>query len=99
MDLRLLAGVFCGSALTLAVVSFADAPRPQSPCTMQVADINARLSEMGKILATMPALSSDVAALKAADTAKVQWQGAAAQKLDEINMNLLNFQYSTTLRH
>jgi hypothetical protein len=99
MDLRLLAGVFCGSALTLGVVSFADAPRPQSPCTMQVPDINARLSEMEKNLATMPALSSDVAALKAADTANVKWQGDAMQKLDEINMNLLNFQYSTTLRH
>jgi hypothetical protein len=48
MDLRLLAGVFCGSALTLAVVAFGDAPRPQSPCTMQVADINARLSGMEK---------------------------------------------------
>jgi hypothetical protein len=35
MDLRLLAGVFCGSALTLAVVAFGDAPRPQSSCTMQ----------------------------------------------------------------
>jgi hypothetical protein len=99
MDLRLLAGVFCGSALTLAVVSFADAPRPQSPCTMQVADINARLSEVEKNLATMPALSSDVAALKAAGTANVKWEGDAIQKLDEINMNLLHFQYSTTLRH
>ena len=91
MDLRLLAGVFCGSALTLAVVSFADAPRPQSPCTMQVADINARLSEIGKNLATMPALSSDVAALKSADTANVKWQGDATQKLDEINKNLIDF--------
>jgi hypothetical protein len=91
MDLRLLGGVFCGSALTLAVVSFADAPRPQSPCTMQVADINARLSEIGKNLATMPALSSDVAALKSADTANVKWQGDATQKLDEINKNLIDF--------
>jgi hypothetical protein len=91
MDLRLLAGVFCGSALTLAVVSFADAPRPQSPCAMQVADINARLSKMGKDLATMSALSTDVAALKASDTANVKWRGDATQKLDEINMNLLNF--------
>jgi hypothetical protein len=91
MDLRLLAGVFCGSALTLAVVSFADAPRPQGSCTVQVADINARLSEMGKNLATMPALSADVSALKAADTANVKWQGDATQKLDEINMNLINF--------
>jgi hypothetical protein len=46
----------------------------------------------------MPALSSDVAALKAADTANVKWQGDAMQKLDEINMNLLHFQYSMTLR-
>ena len=91
MDLRLLAGVFCGSALTLAVVSFADAPRPQSPCMMQVADINARLSAMEKNLATMPALSSDVSALKAADTANLKWQGDTTQKLDEINMNLINF--------
>lgn len=99
MDLRLLAGVFCGSALTLAVVSFADAPRSQSACTMQVADINARLSEVGKTLATMPALSSDVAALKAADMANAQWQSDATRKLDEINMNVLNFQYSSTLHH
>jgi hypothetical protein len=91
MDIRLLAGVICGSALTLAVVSFADAPRRQSQCTMQVADINARLSEMGKNLATMPALSSDVAALKAANTANVKWQGDATQKLEEINTNLINF--------
>jgi hypothetical protein len=91
MDLRLLAGVFLGSALTLAVVSFADAPRPQGSCAMQVADINARLSEMGKNLATMPELSADVSALKAADTANVKWQGDATQKLDEINMNLINF--------
>jgi type II secretory pathway component PulM len=91
MDLRLLAGVFCGSALTLAVVSFADAPRAQSPCTMQVADINARLSEMEKNLATMPTLSSDVSALKAADTANVKWQRDAVQKLDEISKNLLLF--------
>ena len=91
MDLRLLAGVFCGSALTLAVVSFADVPRPQSPCTIQIADINARLSAMEKNLATMPALSSDVSALKAADTANVKWQGDTTQKLDEVNMNLINF--------
>ena len=91
MDLRLLAGVFCGSALTLAIVSLADAPRPQGSCTMQVADINARLGEMGKNLATMPALSADVSELKAADTANVKWQGDATQKLDEINMNLINF--------
>jgi hypothetical protein len=89
MDLRLLADVFCGSALTLTVVSFADAPRPQSPCTTQVADINARLSGMEKKLATMPALSNDVSALKAADTANVKWQGDATQKLDEITKNLL----------
>jgi hypothetical protein len=89
MDLRLFAGVFCGSALTLAVVSFADAPRAQSPCTMQVADINARLTEMEKNLATMPALSSDVSALKAADTANVMWQRDAMQKLAEISKNLL----------
>jgi hypothetical protein len=53
----------------------------------------------GKDLATMPALSGDVAALKAADTANVKWQGDATQKLDEINMNLLNFQFCLTLRH
>jgi len=58
---------------------------------MQVADINARLSEIGKNLATMPALSSDVAALKSADTANVKWQGDATQKLDEINKNLIDF--------
>ena len=58
---------------------------------MQVADINARLSGIEKTLATMPALSSDVSALKAADTAHVKWQGDATQKLDEINMNLINF--------
>jgi hypothetical protein len=58
---------------------------------MQVADINARLSEMRKSLDTMPALSADVSALKAADTANVKWQGDATQKLDEINMNLINF--------
>jgi hypothetical protein len=98
MDLRLLAGVFCGSALTLAVVSFA-APRPESPCTMQIGDINTRLSEMEKHLATMPALLSDVSALITANTANVKWQGDAMQKLDEVNMNLLHFQYSTTLRH
>jgi hypothetical protein len=58
---------------------------------MQVADLNARLREMGKNLATMPALSADVSALKAADIANVKWQGDATQKLDEINMNLINF--------
>jgi hypothetical protein len=58
---------------------------------MQVADINARLSAMEKNLATMPALSSDVSALKAADTANVKWQGDTTQKLDEIDMNLINF--------
>ena len=91
MDLRLLAGVFCGSAVTLAFVSFADAPRPQGSCTIQVAEINARLSEMGKNLAAVRALSADVSALKAADTANVKWQGDVTQKLDEINMNLINF--------
>jgi hypothetical protein len=47
------------------------------------------LSVMEKNLATMPALSSDVSALKAADTANVKWQSDATQKLDEISMNLL----------
>jgi hypothetical protein len=43
---------------------------------------------MEKNLATMPALWSDVSALKAGDTAK-KWQGDATQKLDEISKNLL----------
>jgi hypothetical protein len=49
---------------------------------------HARLSGMEKNLATMPALWSDVSALKAGDTAK-KWQGDATQKLDEISKNLL----------
>ena len=97
MDLRLLTGFLCGSALTLAADSFAE-PRPQSPCAMQAADINTRLSAMENNLSTMPALSSDVSALIAANTANVKWQGTVAQKLDEINMNILHLQYSTTLR-
>ncbi|MGD0493928.1 MAG: hypothetical protein ABSC32_20570 [Steroidobacteraceae bacterium] len=99
MDLRVLAGVFCGVAFTLAVVSFADTPRPQSQCTMQVSEINARLTKIEKSLAAVPALSSDVASLKATDTANVKWQGDAMQKLNEINLNLLNFQANVMSRH
>jgi hypothetical protein len=44
---------------------------------------------MEKSLASMPVLSSDVAALKAAATDNVKWQGDATQKLDEITKNLL----------
>ena len=96
MDLRLLSGFLCGSALTLAAVSFAD-PRPQSSCTMQVADINTRLSKIEKNLAIIPTLSNDISALTVANTANVKWQGDVTQKLNEINVNILHFQYSTTL--
>jgi hypothetical protein len=99
MELRLLAGAFCGAALTLAVVSFANAPRPQSSCAAELADINARLSAIEKDLATIPTLSSDISALQAAGTASAKWQGDVTQKLERIDSDVLHFEYETTLRH
>jgi hypothetical protein len=100
MDLRLLASAFCGAALTLAVVSFASAPRPQSQCTVDLADTNARLSAIEKNLATIPTLSGDISRLQAAPgTTTAQWQSDITQKLDRLESDLLDFQYQSTLRH
>lgn len=96
MDLRLLAGVFCGSALTIALASIAG-PRPQSSCT-QVADVNTRLDAIEKNIATLSSISSEVSTLEAASTANAKWQADTTKKLDEINLNLLNFQYNESLR-
>jgi hypothetical protein len=100
MDLRLLASAFCGAALTLAVVSFASASRPQSQCTVDLADTNARLSAIEKNLATIPTLASDISKLQAAPgSTTAQWQSDITQKLDRLESDLLDFQYQSTLRH
>jgi hypothetical protein len=98
MDLRLLASAFCGAALTLAVVSFASAPRPQSQCAVDLADTNARLSAIEKKLATIPTLSSDISKLQASGTTTAQWQSDVTQKLDRLESDLLDFKYESTLR-
>jgi hypothetical protein len=99
MDLRLLASAFCGAALTLAAVSFASAPRPQSQCAVDLADTNARLSAIEKNLATIPTLSSDISKLQTAGTTTAQWQSDVTQKLDRLESDLLDFKYESTLRH
>jgi hypothetical protein len=99
MDIRLIASAFCGSALTMAVVSFASTPRAQNQCTADIANISSRLSAIEQSVASVPALSNAIAALQAASASSDTWQSGVTAKLDQINANLLEFRYQSTLRH
>jgi hypothetical protein len=99
MDIRLIASALRGSALTMAVVSFASAPRAQNQCTVDLANINSRFSAIEQSMASVPALSNAISALQTSSASSAAWQSGVTEKLDQINSNLLEFHYQSTLHH
>jgi septal ring factor EnvC (AmiA/AmiB activator) len=99
MDIRLIASAFCGSALTVAFVSFASAPRAQNQCTVDLANTNSRLSEIEQSLASISTLSKAISELQTSSASSTAWQSEVTKKLDNINSNLLEFHYQSTLGH
>ena len=83
----------------MAVVSFASAPRAQNQCTVDLTNINSRLSAIEQSVAGVPAISSGISALQTSSASSAAWQSGVTQKLDQINSNLLEFHYQSTLRH